>query len=996
MKFSKRAIACLCVIACTLAAVGPFSIATETARITPIEGCSLYVDRTDDGVFLCGVPFGSTNESIINLINGDCSVVSDGVVNTGDKVHLYSNGTIVDTATIVIDGDVNEDGRINGQDVVRIKKYMKSDIPVLRRAADINGDGVLDNNDITALYDRFDPQVTSTELAGELLKTNYTEGEAFSSKGLFVNVTYSDGTVHSFADGISVQTASNEPLLLRGDSSVTVTRGNITENIDINITPLTTFEARITKNNGAFSLGVADGGTNVLLKTTELDAAQIWTFTKQSNGAYEIKHKETGKCLDIAGGSSTSGTNVQIYADNDSNAQRWKITRNSNGVYELVSLIGTCKLALASTAADGVNVQMATASNVSSQMFDIEILTEAEKQIEAGPVNLGTNFIAEVTSVASGMNIQAPETNVSLEKKDNISPQLWRFEYQDDGSYVIINQHTGKAIDVYRAYSVAGTNVQTYAYSTEDKPNQRWFITEGSQGYVLTPQCSSRCSLDITNAEYSSGANIQLNTSTGDFYSQQFNINIINDFYIEYVKPISIGDDFRGSIRFADSVYATLSSTSNNLQIGTDCTDAHAIWRFARQPDGSYEIISTYNGVALDVSGNETANGTNVSTYERHDGLNQRWFIYSKEGNYILSPASAPGQALNVDKGSTTAGTNIHIWRGYAEETNNYFDFVEVTKTTKFGSASDESTWIYQDGTDGVYVRELNIDTDLGGPSVEIIQITDLHFNYCNAQDFAENNPVIMSTYKNRTWLANGGSVDEAQRCLAYAEASDQIVVTGDIYDYLSWGCIELTETHLFSKYPDVLACLGNHEYERQMQGEIEDTTSIASRLEIIKQHWINDIYYASRVIKDKVMVITLDNGQNQFWESQIPLLQADLEKARENGYVVLMFYHIQLSTGPNYDLGAYTNLRDPSKVVNFCYGGLVSPNTKTGPSRELYDLIASNGDIIKGCFCGHMHADYYTEIQATTPKGESTVIPQIVLNGAPYNGGNVLKITVN
>ena len=60
------------------------------------------------------------------------------------------------------------------------------------------------------------------------------------------------------------------------------------------------------------------------------------------------------------------------------------------------------------------------------------------------------------------------------------------------------------------------------------------------------------------------------------------------------------------------------------------------------------------------------------------------------------------------------------------------------------------------------------------------------------------------------------------------------------------------------------------------------------------------------------------------------------------------------------------------------------------------YNIIASNGDIIKGCFCGHMHADYYTEIQATTPKGESVTIPQIVLNGAPYNGGNVLKITVN
>ncbi len=995
MKLTKKAISGLCAIAFALSAVGPFSVATETVQITPLDGCSLYVDRTDRGVFLCGVPFGSTNESIINLINGDCTIESDGVVNTGDKVHLYSDGIIADTATIIIDGDANEDGQINAQDVVRIKKYMNSDNPVFRRAADLNDDGEVNNDDISSLYNRFYSEVTSKEIVGKPLKTSYTEGEAFSPKGLFVNVTYSDGTVHSFADELSFDTPSAEAQLLRNDTTISVTCAGITKDIDISVKPLTTFEARLTKSDAAFCAGIGSDGTNVELIKTELDASQIWVFTKQSDGTYEIKHKDTGKCLDIAGGSTAAGANVQVYTDNDTAAQRWKISRNSDGVYELVSAKSTCKLAIASSAAVGVNIQLAAATGGSLQMFDIELLTEAEKQIEAGPVNLGDDFIAEITSVASGMNIESPSTNVSLEKRDNISPQLWRFALNDDGSYSIINQYTGKAIDVYRALPDVGTNVQTYQYTAEDKPNQRWFITQGSQGYVLTPQCSSRCSLDITNANHSSGTNIQLNTSTGDFYSQQFSIRTIS-FYLDYVKPISIGDDFRGSIRFANTAYATLSSTSNNLQLGSDCTDPHAIWRFARQPDGSYEIISTYNGTAIDVSSNGTANGTNVSTYERHDGLNQRWFIYAKEGKYMLSPASAPGQALNVDGGTTTAGTNIHLWRGYASEKNNYFDFVEVTKTTKFGSPSDESTWIYQDGTDGVYVRELNIETNLGGPSVEIIQMTDLHFNYCNAQDFAENNPVIMSTYENRKWLANGASVDEAQRCLAYAEAADQIVITGDIYDYLSWGCIELAETHVFSKYPDILACLGNHEYDRQVEGEIEDTTSIASRLEIIQQHWINDIYYESKVVKDKVMVITMDNGQNKFWDSQVPLLKADLEKARENGYVVLIFYHVQLSSGPDYDKGNFTNLRDSSTVINFCYGGLGSPSDKNTANKQIFDLITSNGDIIKGCFGGHMHADYYIEMQAKTPTGESVTIPQIILNGTPYNGGNVLKITIN
>ena len=68
------------------------------------------------------------------------------------------------------------------------------------------------------------------------------------------------------------------------------------------------------------------------------------------------------------------------------------------------------------------------------------------------------------------------------------------------------------------------------------------------------------------------------------------------------------------------------------------------------------------------------------------------------------------------------------------------------------------------------------------------------------------------------------------------------------------------------------------------------------------------------------------------------------------------------------------------------------STNEDTG---QVYRLITSYGDVIKGIFTGHMHSDYYTEVQATDAGGIETYIPQYVLTGNFYDKGHVLKITV-
>lgn len=310
------------------------------------------------------------------------------------------------------------------------------------------------------------------------------------------------------------------------------------------------------------------------------------------------------------------------------------------------------------------------------------------------------------------------------------------------------------------------------------------------------------------------------------------------------------------------------------------------------------------------------------------------------------------------------------------------------------GSSEDLTTWIYQLENSKIMVREAVFDSGKGGDPVTIAQISDLHFNYCNEEDFETGSLALLSTYDYRKWLANGESVPNAEKCLKMASAADQMVITGDVLDYLSLGAMELMQKHIWDKYPDALACLGNHESTRVCQGKVEDKTTLESRLDILEDFWIHDMYYTSRIIKDKVMVIQLDNGtKDRFWESQIEPLKADLDLAREKGYVVLLFYHIPIATN-NAEAGMVSPLRvNSNKEKDFTNYG--ASNKENDPTSQVYNLIVNNADVIKATFCGHLHSDYYTEIIAKNSDGTDAIIPQYILTGTPYDDGHVLWITV-
>lgn len=324
----------------------------------------------------------------------------------------------------------------------------------------------------------------------------------------------------------------------------------------------------------------------------------------------------------------------------------------------------------------------------------------------------------------------------------------------------------------------------------------------------------------------------------------------------------------------------------------------------------------------------------------------------------------------------------------------------QIEKIKKICKRENDVIYIAKNG---LYVRDVLIDAGIG-EEVYIAQISDMHLNHCNQKDFDEADPVVMSTYENRMWCANGETVPKLQRALEFLDDADQLVVNGDTLDYLSHGTIELMNRELWDKCPDVIATVGGHEVVRQMQGTVSDPISYEERVEIIKKYWRHDIYYVSKVIKDKVMVIGMFNDLARLNEYQRNRLETDIQLAREKGHIILIFMHEPVATH-NSEHKNFTE-KDimlagdtASFPVDFCDCTNYNRNFVGGVhcdeiTNEVYKLIVNSADVVKGIFTAHWHNDMHLDVIAKN-NGEETVIPQFVHTASAYDDGHVMRITV-
>ena len=137
--------------------------------------------------------------------------------------------------------------------------------------------------------------------------------------------------------------------------------------------------------------GSAADSTAIQLYSGNSSKAQQFTFTRQSDGSYEIVNVNSGKALDVRNGVAENNAIVQQYSRNNSQAQRWFI-RDSGAGYYLQSALGNWVLDLSGgNTANGAAIRLYTPNGTASQLF----------VVSSSDVNIATGVSMIITSVAN-------------------------------------------------------------------------------------------------------------------------------------------------------------------------------------------------------------------------------------------------------------------------------------------------------------------------------------------------------------------------------------------------------------------------------------------------------------------------------------------------------------------------------------------------------------------------------------------------------------------
>lgn len=148
----------------------------------------------------------------------------------------------------------------------------------------------------------------------------------------------------------------------------------------------------------------------------------------------------------------------------------------------------------------------------------------------------------------------------------------------------------------------------------------------------------------------------------------------------------NLGEDFYAYISYPNG-NLNLENRGGNVQTAVvNTSDPRQAWHFVRQENGSYEIISVFDGQRMDLSNNTRENEVNIQVWKDNDSTAQRWNIVNdaggQSGSYNLLPYGENNYSLDVINASTNSGANIHLYKRNATAAQAF----KITRIDDIGS----------------------------------------------------------------------------------------------------------------------------------------------------------------------------------------------------------------------------------------------------------------------------------------------------------------------
>ena len=414
--------------------------------------------------------------------------------------------------------------------------------------------------------------------------------------------------------------------------------------------------------------GSAADSTAIQLYSGNGSKAQQFTFTRQSDGSYEIVNVNSGKALDVRNGVAENNAIVQQYSRNNSQAQRWFI-RDSGAGYYLQSALGNWVLDLSGgNTANGAAIRLYAPNGTASQLF----------VVSSSDVNIATGVSMIITSVANKKLVTdvtgastANGARVQLYSSNNTNAQKYRFESIGNGTYKIVNVNSGKVLDVSGGSTANGAALQQY--TNNNTVAQQWTVRNYGSGKVALVSVNANKAVDIPSGNAVQQAQLQLYSPNGTVAQQWLVAKApltlrerLNETAAKHRQDLPDGTyTFGSKLNTSMKMDVSGASRSNygNVQIWAGNGTNAQKWKVTHDSNGYVTLTSVNSGKVLDVNGGVSANGTNVQQYDSNGTYAQKWIaVKNSDGSYTFQSALAENKVLDVSGASTSNGANVQLY----------------------------------------------------------------------------------------------------------------------------------------------------------------------------------------------------------------------------------------------------------------------------------------------------------------------------------------------
>ena len=311
--------------------------------------------------------------------------------------------------------------------------------------------------------------------------------------------------------------------------------------------------------------------------------------------------------------------------------------------------------ASAQTGAAADSAQAGTdAGSDNSNLQTSPAVTDPKPGVYTLALALNQNYVLDIAggSTADGGNVQIYGYNGSDAQKFTLS-------LNDDGTWKLLNVHSGKALDVAGASHDKGANIQQYRDNGTEA--QRWDISRNGNGSYTLAAAGSGLAADVEQAQAADGTNVRLWSPNGT-PAQQF-----------FLVP-------DGSLSAVENGIYTVSSSLNQEMVldveGAKRTNGANIrlWKangsnaqkFRITCLGScyYQVTSVKSENVLDVAGAGRNDGANVQQYQWNASDAQQWRIMDLGNGTYSFMSKCSGLYMDAAGGTAASGTNIQTWTG--------------------------------------------------------------------------------------------------------------------------------------------------------------------------------------------------------------------------------------------------------------------------------------------------------------------------------------------